>query len=101
MPTFSTGDAIALAVGSIAGLRWLYERYVAKSNSDGGRFQIFREEFVAFKAGNEAQLANVREALERLDTSTSSLQNQIRHMMLGASGRLYEFKTGTDDAMDR
>lgn len=100
--SFSSGDWIAIVVGSIAALRWLVEKVLNQTESDDERYARLELDYEKFKAARVEIDKATAESLRRLERGVGNLQSQLRLAVTGGGNKFFEIapsddKTGTND----
>lgn len=90
--TFSSGDWVAIAFGSVALIRWLFEKYLDQSSSDEDKITQMRLDFETYKAGAAEREKNYTDGISRIERSVRNLQSQIRMVVSGGSNKSIEIR---------
>lgn len=94
--TFSSGDWVAIAFGSVALIRWLFEKYLDKSENDEDKITQMRLDFETYKAGAAEREKNYTDGISRIERSVRNLQAQIRMVVTGGSNKNIEIRDVTE-----
>lgn len=90
--SFSSGDWVAIAFGSVALIRWLFEKYLDKSETDEEKLNKMRLDFETYKAGAAEREKNYADGISRIERSVRNLQSQIRMVVSGGSNKSLEIR---------
>lgn len=96
---FSSGDMIALFVGSIGAIRWIADKLFNKTESDDERFLRLELDYERFKAARVVMDQNNADTLRRIERGLSDVQSQLRMAVTGGANKFMEVIT--DDHKDK
>lgn len=85
--SFSSGDYIAIAVGSIATLRWMVDAFFKKADTDEEKLNVLRLDFEKEKAANAATAIANAATMARIERGLNNIQAQFRMLVNGSSNK--------------
>jgi septation ring formation regulator EzrA len=94
--TFSSGDWVAIAFGSIALVRWLFEKYLDKSETEEEKVATLRLDYEKYISGAAERERSLFESVKRIERSVSNLQSQLRLYVSGGSNKSLEIRDITE-----
>jgi hypothetical protein len=89
---FSSGDLIAILLGSISAVRWLADIFFKKTDDSEEKINALRLDFEREKAANGEIIKTVFESLKRQERSLNNLQSQFRMLVTGGGNRRLEIR---------
>lgn len=90
---FSSGDYIAIAIGSIAAIRWIIEKYFTRSENDESKLQRLELAFETYKAGAFEREKAFTESILRIERGIASLQSQLRLIVSDGANNAIEIRS--------
>lgn len=95
---FSSGDLIAILLGSISALRWLADIFFKKSDTSEEKINALRLDFEIEKAANGEIIKNTEALLAKQDRSLNNVQAQLRMLVSGGSNRRLQISSIDEDS---
>lgn len=89
---FSSGDLIAIGLGSVGIIRWLTEAFFKQSNSVEDDINELRLDFEREKAANGQIVKTTFESLKRLERGLGNIQAQFRTLVTGGASKTLVIK---------
>lgn len=93
---FSSGDLIAIFIGSTAALRWLLEKYFSKNETDEDKVRRLEMAFEVYKSAAVEREKSMNTTLSRIERSVSNMQRQMGLLVSGGGNKFFEITADGD-----
>lgn len=88
--TISTGDWVAIGFGSVAILRWVFEKYLSRSATEEEKIDDLRMDFETWKAGLIEREKAYTNGINRIERAVANVQSQLRLLVSGGNNKIFE-----------